>query len=64
MHKNNLYIKEQYIQNSEQLLITRSIEMLPNINSIPYGIDGTQGFILDKTFTDEGITVSIYKGEK
>jgi hypothetical protein len=60
----NLYIEEQYEQNSEQLLITRSVEMLPNLNSLPYGINGTDGFILLKTFTDEGITVSIYEGEK
>lgn len=60
----NLYIKEQYEQNSRQLLITRSVEMTPYINIIPHGIDGTDGFTLEKSFIEDGITVSIYKGER
>jgi len=59
----DLYIKEKYVQNSDQLLITRNVEMLPNINNIPHGIDGMKGFTLTKTFTDNGITVSIYEGD-
>jgi hypothetical protein len=60
----NLYIKEKYEQNSQQLLITRSVEMLPNLNTIPNGINGTDGFTLEKSFIKDGITVSIYKGER
>jgi hypothetical protein len=65
----NLYIKEQYEQDSSELLITRNIAMTNNsdITSgayIPHGIKGTDGFTLVKTFTDGGITVSIYKGGK
>jgi hypothetical protein len=60
----NLYIKEHYEQKSQQLLITRSAEMIPNLNTIPQGIEGTDGFTLVKSFTDQGITVNIYKGEK
>lgn len=60
----NLYIKEQYEQKSQQLLITRNIGMIPNLNTIPHGIEGTDGFTLVKSFTDQGITVNIYEGEK
>ena len=38
--------------------------MIPNLNTIPQGIEGTDGFTLVKSFTDQGITVNIYEGEK
>ena len=31
---------------------------------IAHGIDGTEGFKLDKTFTDGKIVVNIYEGER
>ena len=64
----DMYIKPQYKEDSNELLITRNEPMTLNSNItthsyIPHGIDGMDGFVLDKTFNDGKIEVSIYRGE-
>jgi hypothetical protein len=65
----NLYIKEQYEQDSKELLITRNLAMTDNSNSasgayVPHGISGTDGFTLMKTFAGGDIIVSVYEGDQ
>ena len=65
----DIYIKEQYQQDSKEVLITRNIPMTPEstigiITYITHGIEGTEGFTLVKSFTDGKIVVNIYEGKK
>jgi len=59
------YIKEQYVAIGGDVLIVRNVPQTLNSTPssmayVPHGTDSTQGYTLEKTFSDNGVEVDIW----